>query len=130
MNWFDILGGVVIILDAISQYKPWKHFQPAHLLLLAGVVTILRAIVADKIPKSRRVVISQEKLFVRTAPFRGLALRWSDIARIDWTASAIVFLVGNRKTRLSLRRAENKAEVIHSILDAAREHGIEIAEST
>ncbi len=129
VSWFDILGGIVIIIDAINQYKPWKHFQPAYLLLLVGILTITRAIFLEKMPKRRRAVISQEKLFVRTAPFRALTLRWSEIVRISPSETALEIVTGRRSTRLSLRRFQNRLEVIHAILDAARERGIEVIES-
>jgi len=130
VSWFDILGGIVIIIDAINQYKPWKHFQPAHLLFLVGVLTIARAILAEKIPKLRRAVIGHEKLFVRTTPLRALSLEWSDIVRIAWSDTTLEFVTGRRSTRLSLRRVENRLEVIHAILDAGREHGIDVVEAT
>lgn len=124
LNWFDISGGCVILIEAASRYKSYKGFQPAHLYFLAGLVTILRGIFSEKFPKMRRVVLSDDGIFARTALLRWVSCSWADLLRIDRSTNAIVFVRENHNTTLNLRRVENRAEVIERIVEAAKEHGI------
>jgi hypothetical protein len=124
LNWFDISGGCVILIEAASRYKSYKGFQPAHLYFLAGLVTILRGIFSEKFPKMRRVVLSDDGIFARTALLRWVSCSWADLLRIDRSTNAIVFVRNNHNTTLNLRRVENRAEVIERIVEAAKEHGI------
>ena len=128
INWFDVSGGCVIILEAASRYNPSKGFQPAHLLILAGVVTILRGIFDEKFPRVRRVVLSDEGLFVRTKPFVSVKCRWSDLARIDRSPSTLTFVSDREVLTLNLKGFGNKSEVMEKIIDVAANRGIAIRE--
>ena len=129
INWFDISGGCVILLEAATRYKPYKGFQPAHLLALAGIITILRGIFAEKFPRFRRVELNEEGLFARTKPFRSIKFRWSDLMRIDRSPSTLTFVFEQRTSKLRLKQVENRVEVMEKIIEAAREHGIKTTEA-
>jgi hypothetical protein len=128
INWFDISGGCVIIIEAVNRYNPQKGFQPAHLLIFAGIVTILRGVFAERFPKLRLVKLSEEGLFARTNPFRSISFQWSDLVRIDQSASALMFHLGQRALKLHLRQAGNREDVMEKILGAARARGIQVEE--
>jgi hypothetical protein len=127
-NWFDISSGIVILLEAASRYKTYKGFQPAHLLALAGVLTILKGVFADKFPRRRRIVLSDKGIFARRSPFISFSLEWTEIKSIHSTPLALSFLLKVGKKVLHLKRVENRSEVIDKTLDAARVRGIEIVE--
>ncbi len=125
MSWFDILGGVVILFDAANQYKPWKQFQPAYLLFLAGLITIGRAVFAQKLPARRYIVIDDNGIYARTAAFRRSRLRWTEILRVEGHASRLVFHLADRTVTLNLGRYENSVEAVTAILDEARDRKVE-----
>ncbi len=126
LNWFDISGGCVILIEAASRYKSYKGFQPAHLYFLAGLVTVLRGIFSEKFPKMRRVILGDDGIFARTSLLRWVSCSWADLLRIDRSTNTIVLVSNDRNTTLNLKRVENRAEVIERIVEAANGHGIPI----
>jgi len=128
VNWFDISSGIVILIEVVNTYKPYKGFQPAHLLFLVGVITILRGIFAEKWPRRRRVELSEDGLFARTKPFRSIAFRWSDVERISRSPAVLTFLSGEKTFELNLKRVGNRDEVIEKIIEAATERNIQISQ--
>jgi hypothetical protein len=129
INWFGISGGCVILLEAANRYKPYKGFQPAHLLALAGVITILRGIFPEKFPRFRRVELTDEGLFARTKPFLSIKFLWNDLVRIDRSPSMLTFVFEQRTSKLRLKHIENRVEVMDKIIETAREHGIKTTEA-
>jgi len=125
-NWFDVSAGCVILIEAVNQYKPYKGFQPAYFYFLVGILTILRGIFAGKLPTFRKVTLNDEGIFVRTALLRSFSFSWSDLFRIDRSASALVFHSTGRARTLNLRRIENKNELLETIIGAAGERGIQV----
>ena len=126
MSWFDISGGCVILIDALNQYKPYKGFQPAHLLILAGIVTVIKGMFGDKWPTVRRVELSDEGLYARTHRFRSIKFHWKDLRKIQRTSSKLIFYHGQKISKLRLRLMENRKEVIDSIVEAVTTQGIQI----
>jgi hypothetical protein len=55
IQWFDVFGGVVTILDALAIYKPWKGFQPAWLYFAVGLAAITKGVFGIKFPNFRRL---------------------------------------------------------------------------
>ncbi len=129
VKWFDIVAGLVMIVDAVNRYNVHKAFQPAHLLILAGILSILRGTFAEKLPGLRRVVLKDEGIFARTSVFHSFSCSWSDIDKIERDNSALLFILRNGSKRLKLNRAENRAEVIRKISEVAMERGIQIVET-
>lgn len=130
VNWFDISGGCVILIDAATRYKPYKGFQPAHLLILAGILIILRGIFEEKLPKLRRVVLSDEHIFARTSLFHSTSCHWNDVLKIERTPTRVLFILRTGKKELNLRRTGNRTEVIDKIVETATGRGIEVCELT
>jgi hypothetical protein len=128
IKWFDVAAGCVMFVDAVHRYNVHKGFQPAHLLILAGFITILRGIFVTRLPGRRRVVLRDEGVFAHTALFRTLSLSWSDIQKIERGPFGVVFILGNERKRLNLKRIENRTEVIDRIAGAATGQGIPVVD--
>ena len=129
VKWFDVAAGCAIIVDAINRYNTHKGFQPAHVLILAGIVIILRGLYEEKFPRRRKVVLSDEGVFARTSPFRSLSCSWTDIEKIERNASGVVFILKSGRKVLSVKRAENGVEIIDRIAEAAAGRGIAVVET-
>jgi len=113
VHWFDIFAGIVIGLEAWHKYKPEKGFQPATLLFIVGVITFLLGIFHGKLSRLARLTCDENGLLARTSPFHKLQLGWKDIAAVQATNNAIQITTANDERRkISLRRVENKNEVI------------------
>ncbi len=126
VNWFDVFSGLVIIAEALNQYKPYKHFQPAHVLMLAGVITIARGIYEEKFPKLRKALVDNENFYVRSSLFRSLKIAWSEVERIEYNESRLVFIKKGGHSSLGLRRIGNKEHIIDAVRKRAQELGLDV----
>jgi len=126
INWFDISAGCVILIEAADMYKSHKGFQPAHILYLIGVLTIVRGILAERLPKMKQVVLSEEKMYARTSLFRVVSCSWKDLSQIEIKKSAIVFTERDQKKQFGLRRIGNRDEVVSRIIEHAKVFGIPV----
>ncbi len=129
VKWFDIVGGCAILIDAANRYNVHKGFQPAHLMIFIGLVTILRGIFAEKLPGFRRVVLKDDGIFARTSPFHSLSCSWSEVSKIECGPTSIVFILKNERKRLNLKRAENRTEVVDRISETATARGIPVVQA-
>lgn len=129
VQWFDVFGGVVTIVNAFAIYKPWKGFQPATLYFLAGLVVIAKGVFASKIPRRRRLTITNNGFKIRTSPFRVLRMPWNDIALLTVGESKVsVTKKDNSERGISLRRVANSSEAGAALIDSARERGINVVQ--
>lgn len=113
VHWFDIFAGIVIGLEAWHKYKPEKGFQPATLLLIVGVITFLLGLFHDKLSQFARLTCDENGFLARTSPFHKLQSAWKDITAVQAENTAIqITTTNNQHRKLSLRRVENKKEVV------------------
>jgi hypothetical protein len=127
INKMDLFAGVVLFVEGLNRYKPWKGFQPSYGYFFIGVLVAVKGLVHSKLPVVRRMVLDGEGVAARTSPVRKLSLRWTDISSIAIGDSAIEFqLREGRIRRLGLRRIENRAEVAAALTDAAGRNGIQV----
>lgn len=112
VNWFDIFAGIVLFVEAFHKYSPEKGFQPAHLYVLAGVLTIIKGMFHARLPSSTRLTCTKEGLFARTSPFRSLKLSWHEIASVQVSHTAIMITTkSGERRKIGLRNVENKTAV-------------------
>ena len=127
VQWFDVLGGVVTMVNAFAIYKPTKGFQPATLYFIAGLVIIAKGVFASKLPGKRRLTITKDGFKIRTSPFRVLKMSWNEIALLTVDESKVsVTTKDNSERGISLRRVANSSEAASALIDSARERGINV----
>ena len=127
VQWFDVLGGVVTIVNAFAIYKPTKGFQPATLYFFAGLVIIAKGVYASKLPGKRRLTITKDGFKIRTSPFRVLKMPWNDIALLTVNKSKVRVTTKDDSERgISLRRVANSSEATAVLIDSARQRGINV----
>ena len=128
IQWFDVIGGVVTILDALTIYKPWKGFQPAWLYFAVGLAAIAKGVFGIKIPGFRRLTIFTDGFKIRRSPFSSLKSTWSDTQSLACDGHNIHLTAKNTTKRsFKLRGIENASEVTEALMDAARTNGIHVA---
>lgn len=114
VHWFDIFAGIVIGLEAWHKYKPEKGFQPATLLFIVGVLTFLLGIFHGKLSQFARLTCDANGFLARTSPFHKLQLAWKDVATVQAANNTIqITTVNDASRKISLRRVENKNEVVN-----------------
>ena len=127
IQWFDVFGGVVTILDAMAIYKPWKGFQPAWLYFAVGLAAITKGVFAIKIPGFRRLTIFKDGFKIRTSPFSALKSKWSDIESLGFEGPKIHLTAKNNARRsFKLRGVENVSEAIDALKEAARNNMVDV----
>jgi hypothetical protein len=127
IQWFDVVGGVVTLLDAFAMYKPWKGFQPAWLYLAVGLIVIAKGVFASKIPGLRRLTIFKDGFKIRISRFFVLKSKWSDIQTLAFEGPKIHLTAKNNvKRSFKLRGVENVSEVIDTLQKAARNNNIDV----
>ena len=129
IHWFDVIGGVVTILDALTIYKPWKGFQPAWLYFGVGLAAIAKGVFGIKIPSFRRLVIFTDGFKIRTSPFSAFKSKWSDTQSLEFEGAKIHLTEKkNKKRSYTLRGTENASEAIDALMEAARANGVHVVE--
>jgi hypothetical protein len=127
IQWFDVIGGVVTILDALAIYKPWKGFQPAWLYFAVGLAAIAKGIFGIKILGFRRLTIFTDGFKIRRSPFSSLKSKGSDIQSLTFDGHNIHLKAKNdTKRSYKLRGIENASEATEALMEAARTNGINV----
>ncbi|GEM_PF-2041788 len=127
IQWFDVFGGVVTILDALTIYKPWKGFQPAWLYFAVGLAAITKGVFNIKIPTFRHLTIFADGFKIRISPFSVFSSKWSDMQSLEFAESRINLTPKNSKTRLlKLHGIENATEAAEVLMEAARSNEVQV----
>jgi hypothetical protein len=84
IRWYDLVSGIVLMLNAATMYKPWGGFQPAHLYFAVSVLIILKALsIIEPISLFRRLTISNVGFTLRTGPFLWFHFLWNEILALE-----------------------------------------------
>ena len=127
IQWLDVIGGVVTILDAMAIYKPWKGFQPAWLYFAVGLATTAKGVFATKIPGFRRLTIFKDGFKIRTSPFSVLKSKWTDVEVLRFEESKIYLTAKNNvKHSFKLGGIGNLSEALDVQRDAARNSMVDV----
>jgi hypothetical protein len=127
IQWFDVFGGVVTILDALTIYKPWKGFQPAWLYFAVGLAAIAKGVFNIKFPNFRRLTIFNDGFKIRTSPISVFKSNWNDMQSVGVEGSKIYLTTKNNKQRsLKLKGIENAGEAAETLIEEARRNEVEI----
>lgn len=126
IQWFDVFGGVVTILDALAIYKPWKGFQPAWLYFAVGLPAITKGVFGIKFPNFRRLTIFTDGFKIHKSPFSSIKSKWSDTESLAFEGPKISLTMKNNiKRSFKLRGIENVSEAAEALAEAARSHGVQ-----
>jgi hypothetical protein len=111
VGWFDVIAGVVIILEGAHMHHPGRWFQPGTLTMILGVIVVFVGIFHQRLPKLRRLVCTESGLLLRVRPFVWLSLPWEQVEGIELQNNRLVVQVAGGGLRtVNLRRIENRAE--------------------
>ncbi len=111
--WFDVLAGIVVIIEGYHKLHPGRWFQPGTLLMLVGVMFILIGIFHNRLNALRRLTCTDEGFKVRTRPIRSFSGLWKDIKSFALDGNSLVIQHKDNSTeKHSLRRIENRAEML------------------
>jgi len=120
IQWYDVVSGCVIMLDAVMMYKPWKGFQPADLYFALSLFLILKGFSVIKPKGIRLLKISEDGFSIRTGPFFGLRMEWKDVENVSMNGTSLVVSTHEGTKKISLRLVENRDEVYQALLSVVK----------
>lgn len=116
IKWFDVIAGIVLMVEAGNRYHADKIFQPALFYFLIGTVGILRGVFQDQFPTFRKLACDDTGFILRLNPFRKYEMRWKEIAAIDMVDNTLqIKAVGDKLYNIPLQRVENRNEIFETI---------------
>ena len=84
IQWYDLVSGIVLMINAATMYRPGKGFQPAHLYFAASVLIILKGLsVIEPINLFHRLTISNAGFTLRIGPFSYYRFAWNEIVDFE-----------------------------------------------
>ncbi len=117
INWMDLIAIPSLIAEAWHKAHRGAHYLPYVYVGLA-VITLLRGLLLERLAGGR-VEIDNDRLFIRTSPFRARSARWADVANVACGASGVTLtLTSGRSASFNLRDARNREAVLHAVAEA------------
>jgi len=111
--WFDVIAGIVVIIEGYHKLHPGRWFQPGTLLMLVGLMFILIGIFHEKINGFRLLTCTDSGFTVRTRLIRSFSGQWREIKSFALDGNSLVIQrKDNSAEKHGLRRIENRAEVL------------------
>lgn len=114
-DWFDVVAGVLLILEAIRSVHPGGKPLYQHALLYTGLVTLLTGLahgLLTSLSRKRRFIrIDDAGLHVRLSPFRKFDIALPDLIDMQLHEDAAVFMSKNGRHQISFSRYGNASEI-------------------
>lgn len=118
VGWFDIIAGIVIILEGYHKLHPGKWFQPGTVLMLVGLMAILIGIFHDRISSARNLTCTDKGFTLRPRLISSFSGQWKDIKSFSLEGNVLVIENKSKSTeKHNLRRIENKLEALGMLND-------------
>ena len=116
VEWYDIVSGIVMIIDAATMYKPWKGFQPADLYIATGLFIILRGFAIIKFDRSvRRLILSDQGFSLRMGLFSSFRFGWNEILQMDRREHLLTIVTSEGPREISLGRVSDPEKIQEEI---------------
>lgn len=111
--WFDVLAGIVIMLEGYHKLHPGEWFQPGSVLMFVGALLFFIGLFHSKLPTVRQLKCTAEGFTVRIRPIYSFSDKWANIKSFSLDKNTLLI----RKTddsveKRSLRKIENRDEVL------------------
>jgi len=117
IQWYDLVSGVVMGIDAASMYKPWKGFQPADLYAILALFLMLKGFGVIRVPEPfRGLTISEAGFGLRTGPFSRSSFTWEDVEGISREGHHLLVRTKTGVSNISLRRISSPREVEEALV--------------
>lgn len=121
IQWYDLVSGIVLMLNAATMYKPLRAFQPAHLYFAASVLTILKALsIIEPIILFRRLTISDAGFTLRIGPFSRYHFLWNEIVDIEIRDQALNITTLKGQRHISLKKIADTEEMGSALTSTLR----------
>ena len=120
IGWYDVICGIVMMIDAVQMYKPWKGFQPAWFYFGLSIFILLKGFGVVKPIGIRRLTITDDEFIIRTGPFTRLRSRWDATERVTMDKGKLIVSTPSGQRTISLRKTANAEEVLAALNETGK----------
>jgi hypothetical protein len=114
-EWFDVVAGMLLILEAVHSTHPGGKPLLHHALLYLGAATVASGLasglLADRLSKRRYIQLDDEGVHARFTRFRKFEVAWREVSDVQLRDDAIVIVSGGEQKLIPLRRYANASEI-------------------
>ena len=114
-EWFDVVAGVLLILEAVNSTHPGGKPLYQHAILYLGAITLLTGLASGALAarRSRRTFIRIDDAGVHAhlTRFRRVDVSWSALIDVEIRDDAVVLVSNAGRKRIPLRRYGNASEI-------------------
>jgi hypothetical protein len=114
-NWFDVVAGVLLIVEAAHSVHPGGKPIYAHPNFALGVVTaaigLLHGRLAKLSWKRREIRLDEHGVHARTSRLRRFTVAWADVRDIRVSAASIAIDTTTGSHTIPLGRYRNASEI-------------------
>ena len=112
IKWYELVSGIVLMINAVTMYKPVGQFQPAHLYFAASVLIILKGLsIIEPISLFRRLSISDHGFILRTGPFTSYRFAWSEIVQFEIKEQMLNITTLKGQRHISLKKIADTEKI-------------------
>jgi hypothetical protein len=122
IQWYDVLTGVVMMIDAVMMYKSSKVFQPAWFYAVASVIVMLKGFAIINPTGIHRLTISEHGFAIRTSLFSSLRCTWDEIVRITIDRCRLIVSTPSTERSISVRKISNAQEAVDALNEAHQQY--------
>lgn len=111
--WFEVVAGVVVVIEGFHKLHPDDWFQPGSILMLAGLMFVAVGLFHERLITFRSLKCTDEGFALRIRPIYRLAGKWADIQSLALDGNKLVITNKDGSTSsASLRSIDNRQEVL------------------
>jgi hypothetical protein len=116
VKWFDVIAGLVLIVEALNHYHTGKIFQPAIFYCLTGIIIICRGIFHAQFPTFRKLTCNDSGFVLHPNPFRLYKVRWNNLVAVELVKETLHIKTSTGKIyKVNLHRYENRDEILETL---------------
>jgi uncharacterized membrane protein HdeD (DUF308 family) len=116
IKWFEVIAGIVLIVEALNHFHTGKIFQPALIYFLIGIVIICRGIFHKQSITIRKLTCDNTGFILCLNMFLIYKMHWKDIAALELVKETLhIKTVKGKMYNVNLRRVENRDEIFETM---------------
>ncbi|MEP7087381.1 MAG: hypothetical protein ABI884_08595 [Gemmatimonadota bacterium] len=120
-EWFDVVAGVLLILEAVISTHPGGKPLYEHAILYLGIVTLFTGLAHGVLSgfswKRRFVRVDDAGLRARLSPFRKFNVAWSDVIDIRLGERSVIVVTKEESHEIPLSHYGNAIEIRTAVAD-------------
>ena len=127
-EWFDVLAGTLLIVEAVLSMHPGSKPLYQHALLYLGLSTVLTGLAHGMLSnlswKRRFIRVDDDGLHVRLSRFRKFDVAWTDVVDIRLGERNAIVVTKSGSHTIPLSRYLNARDIADALADWRDRHAL------